>query len=80
MKIGFRVAFIIQISDYLASDISLDALYMIEMVLNFFVAYHDEADNLVTDHPKIIKKYLKFYLLDDLYLFFYLENIFFWIS
>lgn len=44
---------------YLPLDIAIDSLYLIEMLLNFFAAYNDEADNLVTEHSKIIRKYLR---------------------
>ena len=61
---SYRIAFLPDNSDldeiFLPFDITLDFLYLVDIILNFFVCYYDNEDNLITDSKKIVKKYLKY--------------------
>jgi len=47
-------------------DILIDILLGIDIVLTFFSAYTDDEENLVKNHKKIIKKYLKSWFIVDI--------------
>ena len=46
-------------------EILIDVLLGIDIVLTFFSAYTDDEENLVKNHKKIIKKYLKSWFIID---------------
>ena len=47
-------------------EILIDILLAIDIVLTFFSAYTDDEENLVKNHRKIIKKYLKSWFIIDI--------------
>ena len=47
-------------------EILIDILLGIDIVLTFFSAYTDDEENLVKNHKKIIKKYLKSWFIVDI--------------
>ena len=47
-------------------EIFIDILLAIDIVLTFFSAYTDDEENLVKNHKKIIKKYLKSWFIIDI--------------
>ena len=47
-------------------DVFIDILLGIDIVLTFFSAYTDDEENLVKNHKKIIKKYLKSWFIIDI--------------
>ena len=47
-------------------EILIDIFLAIDIVLTFFSAYTDEEENLVKNHKKIIKKYLKSWFIIDI--------------
>ena len=47
-------------------EILIDVLLGIDIVLTFFSAYTDDEENLVKNHKKIIKKYLKSWFIIDI--------------
>ena len=46
--------------------ICVDTIFFVDLVLNFFTAYHDRELNLIDDRKKIIKHYLKGWFFIDL--------------
>ena len=57
-------------------EILIDILLAIDIVLTFFSAYTDEEENLVKNHKKIIKKYLKSWFIIDIISVLPLNNVF----
>ena len=49
-----------------AFEVLIDILLGIDIVLTFFSAYTDDEENLVKNHKKIIKKYLKSWFIIDI--------------
>ena len=74
-KYCFRIAFNIANNYLLGVEIFLDALFFIEICLNFFCAYHDQVDNFVAEFPRIRRRYLRYgpyiyiYILNRSYFF-----------
>ena len=48
------------------SDIAIDFLFEVDLVMNFFTAYEDENGELIISRIKIAKAYLKSWFLLDL--------------
>ena len=44
----------------------VDVLFLVDLVLNFFSAYHDKELNLIDDRVKITKRYLRGWFFVDL--------------
>ena len=57
-------------------EILIDIFLAIDIVLTFFSAYTDEEENLVKNHKKIIKKYLKSWFIIDIISVLPLNNLF----
>ena len=57
-------------------EILIDIFLAIDIVLTFFSAYTDEEENLVKNHKKIIKKYLKSWFIIDIISVFPINNLF----
>ena len=57
-------------------EILIDIFLAIDIVLTFFSAYTDEEENLVKNHKKIIKKYLKSWFVIDIISVLPLNNLF----
>ena len=57
-------------------EILIDIFLAIDIVLTFFSAYTDEEENLVKNHKKIIKKYLKSWFIIDIISVMPLNNLF----
>lgn len=47
-------------------DIVIDSIFLIDVMLNFFTAYEDENGELITEHNRIAKSYLKTWFVIDL--------------
>ena len=45
----------------------VDTFFLVDLVLNFFSAYHDKQLNLIDDRKKIAKRYLKGWFLVDIF-------------
>jgi len=57
-------------------EILIDIFLAFDIVLTFFSAYTDEEENLVKNHKKIIKKYLKSWFIIDIISVLPLNNLF----
>ena len=57
-------------------EILIDIFLAMDIVLTFFSAYTDEEENLVKNHKKIIKKYLKSWFVIDIISVLPLNNLF----
>ena len=57
-------------------EILIDIFLAIDIVLTFFSAYTDEEENLVKNHKKIIKKYLKSWFIIDIISVIPINNLF----
>ena len=57
-------------------EILIDIFLAMDIVLTFFSAYTDEEENLVKNHKKIIKKYLKSWFIIDIISVLPLNNLF----
>jgi len=78
----FKIAFVEdnefptwEIFDYL-----IDAIFLADIVINFFSAYYDEFNNVVVNPKLICKRYITGWLLIDLivkYFFFLLRRLHF---
>ena len=65
--IPIRIAFIEEISiEFMVIEYFIDALFFVDIFVNFVSAYYDENHNLITDNKEIAKKYLKGWFLIDL--------------
>ena len=51
--------------EWLFTDIVMDTLFIIDVILNFFTAYEDDNGELISDHKKIVVAYLKSWFLID---------------
>lgn len=64
----FKVAYIddneYPVWDYF--DYSIDAIFFIDIVINFFSAYYDDENNLVTENNQIMIHYISGWFLIDL--------------
>lgn len=48
--IPFRVAFVeVDSDEWIIFDYVVDAIFMFDILINFFSAYYDEEENIVTD-------------------------------
>ena len=47
------------------SDIIIDLILLIDIILNFFCAYYDKEENLVKNHKQIVIKYLQGWFIID---------------
>jgi potassium channel len=62
----FRVAFYDQDTTlWIVLDSLVDFLFVVDIILNFFMAYFDEADHLISDKRTIAKRYLRSWFLID---------------
>jgi len=52
--------------NWIMLDITIEALFIIDVVLNFFTAFEDENGELVVTREKIAKSYLKSWFFIDL--------------
>ena len=57
-------------------EILIDVFLALDIVLTFFSAYTDDEENLVKNHKKIIKKYLKSWFIIDIISVLPLNNLF----
>ena len=65
--VPFRLAFLDEISLTLEIiEYIVDILFGIDIIHNFFSAYYDNDNVLVTDKGKITKEYLKSWFIPDL--------------
>jgi potassium channel len=51
--------------EWIIVDSIVDSVFAIDIILNFFSAYYDSEDNLVTNRKQIALKYLRSWLLVD---------------
>lgn len=64
----YRVAFIeVDESAWQAADLTVDAFFFIDILFNFFTAYKDSNDTLVTKHKTIALNYLTSWFAVDLF-------------
>lgn len=68
ITVPYRIAFEENAASqaWVFTDISIDFLFIIDVVLNFLTAYEDENGVLVVEKTKIAKVYLKSWLIPDL--------------
>lgn len=63
----YRIAFYdIDEIEWVIVDSSIDCFFAIDMVLNFFMAYYNEADDIVDNRKKIACNYVKGWFLLDI--------------
>ena len=67
LYIPYRLAFIDHISIYLwIIEFLVDFIFMVDIVVNFFIAYYNKDAVLVTNNCSIAKRYLRTWFLLDL--------------
>ena len=67
LYLPYRLAFIDQASlPIFIMECIVDALFLIDVVLNFLTSYYDESNSLVIDRRRIAYKYLKTWFIIDL--------------
>ena len=49
------------------TSVCVDTLFLVDLILNFFSAYHDQELNLIDDRKTIAKRYLKGWFLVDFF-------------
>ena len=47
-------------------NIFIDCVNILDLVLSFFIAYHDNEENLICNHFTIIKRYFGWYTIISL--------------
>ena len=63
----YKIAFLSKQSiGWMVTDIIIDLLFLADLMLNFFMAYFDEEEEIVTDRRKIVKNYLRSWFILDL--------------
>lgn len=66
MVTPYRIAFVEYDDNYwLAIDSLIDAGFGIDIVLNFFMAYYDESEDIVDNRKKIALGYMKSWFFID---------------
>lgn len=67
LALPFKTAFIDdQTNGERFLDLGIDILFLIDIIINFFSAYYDNEENLITDKKVIAKNYLKGWFFIDL--------------
>jgi hypothetical protein len=67
LTVPYRIPFEDTTPDsWLYLDVSIDSIFMIDVILNFFTAYEDENGELITDRNRIAQNYLKTWFAIDL--------------
>ena len=51
---------------WITVNLFLDAGFFVDIVLNFYMAYYDDTDDIVDDRKKIAKRYLRSWFLLDM--------------
>ena len=65
--IPYRLAFLDQVGrGIFILECVIDCFFMMDIIINFFTAYHENDDILVVDHKKIALRYIKSWFLIDL--------------
>ena len=64
----FKIAFIEdnQFPEWDILDYFIDGIFLFDVFINFFAAFLDEFNNLITNPTQIIKKYIKGWFFIDL--------------
>ena len=79
--VPYRLSFLDTVSvGVFSMECLMDGIFLIDIVLNFYTAYYDEANVLITNKKVIALKYLKSWFTIDLisrYIYIYILIIFF---
>ena len=63
----YRLAFIVEPElGLIIMEIIIDLLFGLDIIINFFTAFYDNQNNLITKKTEIAKNYLKTWFLIDL--------------
>ena len=52
--------------EWVLLDITIDTIFLFDVILNFFTAYEDENGELITERDRIAKNYVKTWFLIDM--------------
>ena len=64
--VPFRIAYLEEVNyELYIIEWVVDCFFFMDIILDFFMAYYTEHNELVTDRSKIIKRYLKTWFLID---------------
>lgn len=64
----FRIAFVDEDPiGWFIFDLTVDCLFFMDVLVNMFLAYYDDEMNIVVERKRIIVRYLKGWLIPDLF-------------
>lgn len=54
-------------TEWLVTDVTIDCLFFIDVIINCYLAYYDENMSLVVSHRKIMVNYSRGWLIPDIF-------------